>query len=339
VLTFDDQSRIAVERTADPGPLREAIMAARSTGRFTALHDALYDASRYLRDAPRARKAIVLLTDGRDENSALNLDDALAVATGSGIPVFAVGMGRLEERTLRRIAKLTGGDYVPLDQASAVTLAGAIENTPLAAVPPGSLARPTALVTTPATSPPRSRSGLWIALVGGVIVASVLLAFGLSRRPAAARPDLEPSKEADAAPPPAREPTAEDAVDPAFSPTVIGRLDATEEYLEKTIALHETPTLVVQGGPRSGQFYALTEASITCIGRAKANDVVLDDVSVSAQHCRIRYEDGRFVLHDLKSTNGSFVNEQRVSRHVLAAGDVVKLGETRLQFKLDRRRA
>src|SRR5262245_20252807 len=126
VLTFDDQSRFVVERTTNPAPLRDAIMSARASGRFTALHDALYDASRYLRDAAAPRKAIVLLTDGRDENSALNLDDGLAVATGNGIPVFAVGMGQIEERTLRRIAKLTGGDYTTLAEVSAPTLAQAI---------------------------------------------------------------------------------------------------------------------------------------------------------------------------------------------------------------------
>ena len=335
VLTFDDRSRIVVERTSDQAPLHEAIMAARSTGRYTALHDALYDASRYLRDAPQARKAIVLLTDGRDENSALNLDDGLAVATGAGIPVFAVGMGRLDERTLRRIAKLTGGDYVALSDASAGTLARAIEGPaqpPAPAASPSPSAVPATAASTRAEAEPRPgrwRTTLWLLLIGGVLVAGVLLALGLSRRAATDRADRQ-------APP--SEPAGDDH-EPASSPTVIGPFESAEEQLDKTIVLSETPVLVVQGGPLSGQHYALTEASITCIGRAKANDIVLDDVSVSAQHCRIRYEDGRFVLHDLKSTNGTFVHEQRISRHALETGDVVKLGETYLQFKMDRRRA
>ena len=66
---------------------------------------------------------------------------------------------------------------------------------------------------------------------------------------------------------------------------------------------------------------------------------MVDDVSVSSEHCRIRPEDGRFVLHDLKSTNGTFVNERRVTRHVLAEGDVIKIGETSLQFKTGPERA
>ena len=60
---------------------------------------------------------------------------------------------------------------------------------------------------------------------------------------------------------------------------------------------------------------------------------------MSSEHCRIRPEDGHFVLHDLKSTNGTFVNERRVTRHVLSEGDVVKIGETSLLFKTDLKRA
>ena len=75
------------------------------------------------------------------------------------------------------------------------------------------------------------------------------------------------------------------------------------------------------------------------IGRGKDNDIVLDDVSVSSQHCRVRPEEGGFALHDLKSTNGTFVNERRVTRHALAEGDVIKLGETYLQFRTSQKRA
>jgi pSer/pThr/pTyr-binding forkhead associated (FHA) protein len=44
------------------------------------------------------------------------------------------------------------------------------------------------------------------------------------------------------------------------------------------------------------------------------------------------------VLHDLKSTNGTLVNDQKVSRHILSEGDVIRIGETSLQFRLESRR-
>jgi uncharacterized protein YegL len=346
VLTFDDQSRVVVERTADPEPVRAAILSVHASGRFTALHDALYDAGRYLRDAPPARKAIVLVTDGRDENSALNLDDGLAVATASGIPVHAIGLGRVEERTLRRIAKLTGGEYLAIGDAGAAELAARIVSLPEPTPPPP--ASTLAEVSTPepaaspATPPARWRGALWLLLLAAVLAAGLLLLAAISRRADPRAPAVVPARgdgPATKTPAePATDGTAEDE-DPAYSPTMVGPMPTPEEYLDKTITLSELPVLVVQGGPQSGQFHVLMQNTTTCLGRAKANDIVLDDVSVSGQHCRIRWEDGHYVLHDLKSTNGSFVNEQRVTRHVLKPGDVLKLGETYVQFKLDRKKA
>ena len=115
-------------------------------------------------------------------------------------------------------------------------------------------------------------------------------------------------------------------------------MSSTEEYLEKTVALRERPVLTITRGPGVGQMFELGNESAMSIGRAKANEVVINDVSVSSEHCRIRPEDGHFVLHDLKSTNGTFVNERRVTRHVLAEGDVLKIGETSLLYKTDLKR-
>src|SRR5205814_5879381 len=88
VLAFADQSRVVVPRTTSADDVRKGIASLKVGGRFTALHDALYDAGRYVRDAPGERKAIVLITDGQDENSALNLEDGLRVATDAQVPVF-----------------------------------------------------------------------------------------------------------------------------------------------------------------------------------------------------------------------------------------------------------
>jgi len=349
VLTFDDASRVVAERTSQSEPVRQAIMAARASGRYTALHDAVYDASRYLRDAPLARKAIVLITDGKDENSALNLDDGLAVATQGGIPVFAIGLGRVEEKTLRRIAKLTSGEYLPIAEAKAGDLAARIASLPTPTPPPPSTlaasfaeAVPPAREAEPTTPASPWRGALWLLFVGAVLLAGLLILVGLSRRSARPAPSLLATADGPSlgAEPPelaAEEPPAEDE-DPSYSPTMVGAMPLPEEYLDKTITLNELPTLVVQGGPQSGQFLVLMQNTTTCLGRARANDMVIDDVSASGQHCRIRFEKGQYVIHDLKSTNGTYVNEQRVTRQVLKAGDVLKLGETYVQFKMDRRK-
>ncbi len=66
-------------------------------------------------------------------------------------------------------------------------------------------------------------------------------------------------------------------------------------------------------------------ASIT-IGRRKDNDVVIDDPAVSGHHARIDSVGNGLVLIDLKSKNGSFVNEQLVGTQWLKHGDVVTIG-------------
>ena len=62
------------------------------------------------------------------------------------------------------------------------------------------------------------------------------------------------------------------------------------------------------------------------IGRREDNDVVIDDQAVSGHHARIDSVGDRLVLVDLKSKNGTFVNEQLISTHWLQHGDVVTIG-------------
>ncbi len=115
-------------------------------------------------------------------------------------------------------------------------------------------------------------------------------------------------------------------------------MEVAGEPVERTVLLMDKPVLAVTRGARRGELLSLSVDSAISIGRARANDVVLDDTSVSSQHCRVRPEQGRFVLYDLKSTNGTMVNGRRVDRHPLEEGDVIQVGETNLQFRRDRER-
>lgn len=72
----------------------------------------------------------------------------------------------------------------------------------------------------------------------------------------------------------------------------------------------------------------------TVIGRRNA-DLVLEDPDVSRQHAVIeRYEHG-YLLRDLGSTNGSYVNGRRTDVEILHPGDIIELGGTQLMFKLE----
>ncbi|MCG6931552.1 MAG: FHA domain-containing protein [Desulfofustis sp.] len=68
------------------------------------------------------------------------------------------------------------------------------------------------------------------------------------------------------------------------------------------------------------------------IGRSESNDIVIDNLAVSANHARIESVSASFIIKDLGSTNGTFVNEQLVSAHGLKNNDVILIGKHTLIF-------
>lgn len=86
--------------------------------------------------------------------------------------------------------------------------------------------------------------------------------------------------------------------------------------------------LTVRQGPVPGKILELVKESIT-IGRDVNNDLVINDAEVSRNHARVTSQAGGYLIEDLASTNGTFVNGQRlISPKLLNAGDVIGLGET-----------
>ena len=71
--------------------------------------------------------------------------------------------------------------------------------------------------------------------------------------------------------------------------------------------------------------YPLQKGRSLTIGRRKNNDVIIENLAVSSHHAKIDSVADGFVLVDLKSKNGSFVNEQLVNTHWLKNGDVINI--------------
>jgi len=61
------------------------------------------------------------------------------------------------------------------------------------------------------------------------------------------------------------------------------------------------------------------------IGREKFNDVVLNDIGVSRQHAIIGWEDGRFYIKDLGSSNGTFLNDKHIEKETIGDGDTINI--------------
>lgn len=82
----------------------------------------------------------------------------------------------------------------------------------------------------------------------------------------------------------------------------------------------EEALIVVEGGPHDGETVPLVRGAI--LGRHIANEVVLDEVGVSRRHAEIEQSQGVYRLRDLSSTNGTFVNGERLGRADRVLDDV-----------------
>jgi pSer/pThr/pTyr-binding forkhead associated (FHA) protein len=74
------------------------------------------------------------------------------------------------------------------------------------------------------------------------------------------------------------------------------------------------------------------DKEIIRIGRNIENDLVLNDPAVSRFHAEIRYEDSQFLLIDLGSSGGTFLNNQKVTTGVLFSGDIIVFSKLPVMF-------
>jgi pSer/pThr/pTyr-binding forkhead associated (FHA) protein len=92
------------------------------------------------------------------------------------------------------------------------------------------------------------------------------------------------------------------------------------------------PTITLKFKDNAIGCYPIEKGSSLIIGRRRENDIVIDNLAVSGHHARIDSVGEAFVLVDLQSKNGTFVNEQLVSSHRLKHGDDISIGKHLLVF-------
>jgi pSer/pThr/pTyr-binding forkhead associated (FHA) protein len=83
-------------------------------------------------------------------------------------------------------------------------------------------------------------------------------------------------------------------------------------------------------GPDKDTVWDLTGAR-TVLGRDSVCDIAIEDAKLSRIHAEIIVEGGISIFHDKKSMNGSFINENKVTRQILAPGDEIRIGDTKIQ--------
>jgi pSer/pThr/pTyr-binding forkhead associated (FHA) protein len=123
----------------------------------------------------------------------------------------------------------------------------------------------------------------------------------------------------------------------------IGDLEQIDTAAETEVALSKadqatvaalrpgTALLVVLRGPNTGARFLLDD-DVVHSGRHPDSDIFLDDVTVSRKHATFHREGNTFVVRDVGSLNGTYVNRERIDEVALQTGDEVQIGKFRLVF-------
>ena len=110
--------------------------------------------------------------------------------------------------------------------------------------------------------------------------------------------------------------------------------DATDDEL--TVGIDDLPdgaaTLVVTRGPGAGSRFVLDD-DVVQAGRHPDSDIFLDDVTVSRRHAELARSSGSWIVRDVGSLNGTYVNRQRIEDQApLKNGDELQIGRFKLVF-------
>jgi pSer/pThr/pTyr-binding forkhead associated (FHA) protein len=89
--------------------------------------------------------------------------------------------------------------------------------------------------------------------------------------------------------------------------------------------------VVIKRGPSAGSNFLLDKDVTTC-GRHPESDIFLNDITVSRRHADILREGARFIIKDVGSLNGTYLNRERVDVGELSNGDEIQIGKFKLQF-------
>lgn len=352
VIRFGDEARVATDFTADKSVLESALAGLSPTDSRTVLHLALKSALELagrLEPALPFRRAIVVLTDGKDEGSGVTAEDVLSSMNEHRAPIYAIGASRLpaaeRERhfdALRRLTAASGGAFLTGDPVEdgyervrkAVSSVRTARLRCTECIPDGSVRRlqltlseGERVVTAGmdvrllGDAPPkpvqatRSYTGA-AAAVGIVVMAAAWLL--LRRKPEAA----------------VAENTAPSGAIPETSPIADS---VPEETPAPSVEAPFPLRVVVLRGEKPGAHYEAKLAKRLVVGAGSDAGIrIRDEHTVSSRHFEIVREGALVVVRDLGSTNGTLVNGAPIrSTHPLRDGDIITAGAVELRLILN----
>jgi hypothetical protein len=126
-------------------------------------------------------------------------------------------------------------------------------------------------------------------------------------------------------------------------PTTPGRVEAARPSVANAAVVHATANvgapargvLIIVSGARAGQRVDVGAQPVT-VGKGAATIQITDDPAVSTSHAELALRGAAFVVTDLGSTNGTFVNSQRIAQPTrLSDGDLLRFGNTQMKFRIE----
>jgi len=317
IAVFDSDIEVLVPISSDQAATKEAVKNIKASGQATEFYKNILSAIEILKKADATRKALVILSDGKDEDRAYTAKDVVAAAKSAGVVILSLGY--LEKPTdspyLQNLQRLADDTYGVYYNATDSKLPADFSTQPFSFVEKGgrvsfpygeNVGKQSITITLGTKSGkgpdliaevdfPDNRSSIqklldfcklyWIELSVGVVglIALLIGLFLFIRHRRRNRP--------------------------------IRIVYAHLDEIDGMDTRHE-----------------LTKTAST-IGRSSDNDVQLNNDSISSHHAEIhRRREGDFYIVDLASSNGVYVNGNKVNQLELHDGDLIELGEVRLHF-------
>jgi hypothetical protein len=118
---------------------------------------------------------------------------------------------------------------------------------------------------------------------------------------------------------------------------VFAPVSSAGEPVEEEVSVQITPlgegagVLVVKRGPNAGSKFVLDQET-THVGRHPESDIFLDDITVSRRHAELVRDADQYLVRDVGSLNGTYLNRERIDEATLANGDEVQIGKFKLVF-------
>ncbi len=267
-------------------------------------HTALYDAISEGVDSVKGvtgRRAVIVLTDGKANRGALNIDQAIESSAKAYVSVYVIGLGEdVRTERLERIARETGGSY--FFTPSAEGLAGIYETISRRIKNEYVIAYDT------------QKRGEYLRKVN----------LELKGGPAAERMYFQPRSSLFGS---GNRLPGWAFIVPFMS--LAGLAAISFRSLERRYATGHLSLVRGRGTKKELDIH-----SMVTIGRDERNTLGLfKDNAVSPQHAEVKHEDGRYILENKDSRASTFVNREKISgRHELKDGDIIGIGETRIVF-------